>query len=773
MAIDALKLHYSIISALISISTCLLAAFVLAKGRDRKLNRIYACWALCVGLWSFCLLINIRANTKESAIIWCRLLHVWAIILPAVYVHFVLGFLKKIESRRFLIKALYFCAFILVILDFTPWFLTATYREKFNFYVTKPLPLYLAHFVMFLGCINYVYYELFRGIFTTTGVHRKQVIFFLVATLSAYSGGITNYLINYDLFIFPIYPFANYGVLIYVLIVGMLIIRYKFMDIEVIIKKTLVFAGVSSFVVACFSVPLFLLPSLFSASDGLQVWFLIIAGMAVAALVGPLNNFLINVTDKYLFQKKYDYRRLLKEASREMAAIKSLKKLARTVVAFVTKRGRIKNAATFVYAIDSGLYLLEASRPFIKDSNCHTLSEDDALIRELKKLEGPLEIEELKSRIELVKNSSYVEDLVACKETMEKFHASAVIPSFYYLEKDRRQSGPVLRSVLLLGQKKSDELYSSEDLDVFFTLAQESATSIENARLYDADIQKEREVAELRLQLAQKERQETLGNMSGSIAHEIKGPIQLVQFALERTKKELRKVSELVMQDSLNDDEKKMKLSEMDANFEKYLGQVQHANDRQLTTARTIETFAKKKEMNLDGLNGESEAKESEKNRIDLFMFIKLVVELAKILYQTRDDYSIEIDTSDLSSKLPHVAMNQNQLEQVLINLILNAYDALKNSSEKKVTFHTYIDTSDDNFIHLEVGDTGSGIPEKLKEKVWEPLVTTKEEGRGTGFGLDVCKKIMEELHNGKIWFNSTIGVGTTFHLRMPIWKDV
>src|SRR3990167_4966708 len=114
------KTDYALVSILTSISTLFLAVFVYSKGRERKLNLLYVFWVLCVSFWSFFLVLNIFAKTQSEALLWCRALHVWAIILPAVYVHFVLLFLYKYKTRRILIYSLYGVSALLLIFSFTP-----------------------------------------------------------------------------------------------------------------------------------------------------------------------------------------------------------------------------------------------------------------------------------------------------------------------------------------------------------------------------------------------------------------------------------------------------------------------------------------------------------------------------------------------------------------------------------------------------------------------------------------------------------------------------
>ncbi|TNF41671.1 MAG: GHKL domain-containing protein, partial [Cytophagales bacterium] len=103
---------------------------------------------------------------------------------------------------------------------------------------------------------------------------------------------------------------------------------------------------------------------------------------------------------------------------------------------------------------------------------------------------------------------------------------------------------------------------------------------------------------------------------------------------------------------------------------------------------------------------------------------------------------------------------DQNQIEQVLINLLQNAIQALEDAEEKIITLKAYIDEA--GKIILEVCDTGKGIEEEALSKIFIPFFTTKK--KGSGIGLSLSKQIMRR-HKGNIQVRSTLGEGTTFKL--------
>jgi signal transduction histidine kinase len=129
--------------------------------------------------------------------------------------------------------------------------------------------------------------------------------------------------------------------------------------------------------------------------------------------------------------------------------------------------------------------------------------------------------------------------------------------------------------------------------------------------------------------------------------------------------------------------------------------------------------------------------------------------------------YAAEVQT-DLAD-LPPVVCNLGDLNQVFLNLLVNAAHAIAEvvaeGERGRITVRTRPDGPD---VVIVVEDTGGGIPEAVRERVFDPFFTTKEVGRGTGQGLTLARTIIEQ-HRGSIEFETDIGRGTTFTIRLPV----
>jgi signal transduction histidine kinase len=127
--------------------------------------------------------------------------------------------------------------------------------------------------------------------------------------------------------------------------------------------------------------------------------------------------------------------------------------------------------------------------------------------------------------------------------------------------------------------------------------------------------------------------------------------------------------------------------------------------------------------------------------------------------------------TTDLDPDLPPVPCVAGEFNQVILNLIVNAAhaisDVVRDSNQKgciRISTHR-----DGGWVEVRVSDTGAGIPENIRAKIFTPFFTTKEVGKGTGQGLAISHSVIVKKHQGTISFESEVGAGATFVVRLPL----
>jgi signal transduction histidine kinase len=131
--------------------------------------------------------------------------------------------------------------------------------------------------------------------------------------------------------------------------------------------------------------------------------------------------------------------------------------------------------------------------------------------------------------------------------------------------------------------------------------------------------------------------------------------------------------------------------------------------------------------------------------------------------------YVAEIAT-EFDETLPPVVCYPGDINQVILNLVVNAAHAVKDAvAEGQMGQITVRTRKRGEFAEISVTDTGTGIPEAIRSRIFDPFFTTKEVGKGTGQGLSLAHNVVVKKHSGKIWFETEMGRGTTFFVELPI----
>ena len=131
------------------------------------------------------------------------------------------------------------------------------------------------------------------------------------------------------------------------------------------------------------------------------------------------------------------------------------------------------------------------------------------------------------------------------------------------------------------------------------------------------------------------------------------------------------------------------------------------------------------------------------------------------MLFRSKKHATVELQLGNL----PLVECVASQINQVLLNLLANAAQAIPSGKEGRIIVRT---SCDGTYAFIEVEDNGSGIPDEVLQKIFDPFFTTKDPGKGTGLGLSVSQKIIQD-HGGNMTVSSTVGVGTKFIISLPI----
>jgi len=123
---------------------------------------------------------------------------------------------------------------------------------------------------------------------------------------------------------------------------------------------------------------------------------------------------------------------------------------------------------------------------------------------------------------------------------------------------------------------------------------------------------------------------------------------------------------------------------------------------------------------------------------------------------------------TDFDPALPPIKCLPGEVNQVFLNLIVNAAQAIGEADNDKGTI-TVTTRLDGDWVEVRIRDTGTGIPVEIQDKIFDPFFTTKQVGKGSGQGLAIARSIVVEKHGGTIHFETAPGAGTTFIVRLPV----
>ena len=224
-------------------------------------------------------------------------------------------------------------------------------------------------------------------------------------------------------------------------------------------------------------------------------------------------------------------------------------------------------------------------------------------------------------------------------------------------------------------------------------------------------------------QLIQSEKMASVGTLAGGVAHEINNPLTTVLG-----------YSQVLLSEMNSDDPLRMNAVEIEKSA--------------VRCKKIIENLLR--------------FSRQQKFSFELVDIAQLVEDTLILIGNQLKNNNVKIE-KDLPRSIPTIIGNPQQLQQVFINIMINAFDAMPNGGTLKISA-----CQDKDFVQVDFADTGSGIPADLIDKVFDPFLTTKPPGKGTGLGLSVSYGIIQK-HNGRINVKSEVGKGSVFSVFLPL----
>ncbi|MBE9115727.1 AAA family ATPase, partial [Lusitaniella coriacea LEGE 07157] len=362
--------------------------------------------------------------------------------------------------------------------------------------------------------------------------------------------------------------------------------------------------------------------------------------------------------------------------------------------------------------------------------------------------------------------------LLDAKTAQEKFAADT------YLRRFSPQSllcFPLLErgnliGILYLENTLTADAFTRDRVELLDALCAQAAISLNNARLYQQAQQALQDLQEAQLQLVQNEKMATLGNLVAGVAHEINNPVGFIGGNVSAAQEYLQDLLEIIalyqenasVPESIIEEIEDLDLDFIAEDFPKLIASMQTGCERIRNISTSLRTFSRT----------DTDAK-TEFNLHEGIESTLLILKYRLKAHENRPAIEIVKEYGDI----PEVKCYAGQINQVFMNLVANAIDALEEGNEGRsfaeITMNpnciTIQTEATSEGVIVSIGDNGKGMPEGVRAKIFEQGFTTKGVGKGTGLGLAIARQIIVEKHGGTLTCHSEPGKGTAFVIKIPL----
>lgn len=490
----AILSYYCVASSILYL---LFGIFCYSRNRHSLFSILWSISSVTIAVWSFGLGMMTGSGSIEAARFWLKIHYIGAILIPPTFYHYTTSLIYKDKNRKTIIVIWYVLGifFLIANLFYRDLIVTVSRTSPFFKFYTGLGPLYVYYTIAFSICIVMSFYELITAFVDPIyRPRRNQIKYMFLASFFGFVGGSTAF---FPVFNLKIFPWGMFFVVLYPALMTYAIVKHRLLDIEVIIKKTLVFAGLFAFIYGTFTTVMFLGQQLFRNALGWNEWLALIPAVFVVIFVHePLKRILIASTDKFLFQKKYDPAELIRAFTQEVVTEYNLSQIAKMTVQKLSEILRLEACAVFIPNKDRERFFIEESQGletkniyYDKTSSKllkHLVASGDIILR-TNTLDKEV-LEDLK-----MANAEIALSIASRKETV---------------------------GLLTLGKKKSDEDFTKEDMDILKSFAGALGLAINTAIVFEDAIQKEKLV--------------TVGTMVAGIRHDISNPVQRADLAIQQ-----------------------------------------------------------------------------------------------------------------------------------------------------------------------------------------------------------------------------------------------
>ncbi len=700
---------YITIPFVVFVINIFLAALVI-KGEWRSYNhRIFAGFLTAMSLWGL-LIFGMRSSPDlEAAFEWERWVFVVIGLASALFYHFTLVFTNS-RGRQGTLWVLYGLLAVVSALS-VGGFVATEMQQKFYGYAPVLGPAFPLYLAVAYTPIALAFRVLIRALRRSASHNeRRRIAYVIVGASMSVFGATTDFLAPLGLRVYPMGVVMNIG---FGVVTTIAVTRYQLFSLRVLLRRGFYYSLLSTAIFAVYGAILLLFLVVFRNQTALASVLATLAALMVVTLaLPPVITRAQRFVDRLFFRERYDHLMAMQEFTATTRDIADFSGLADSLVHTVQQALQADWATVLIPDPENQSFVAAGSlAPEITDSL--TIPKESWVASWFRRHHEVL-------TPNLIEYDPYLQ---AMADSERKILLGSGVQLLVPL-----RSKDELTGILALGPRVVDEDYSAEDIGILEAVASQTATMIENSRMYSQEMERLRELERLN---------NLKSNLLRTVSHELKSPITAVKTAVDL----------LSIPDEQIDERSRARL----------MRTLQNGIDRlQRLVAESLE-YAQMRGSHM----------ELRREPTNLGKLVEAAVGLVGPSFTAKRqvlEVSVEPD-------LPDLLIDPEQVERVLLNLLTNA----NKFTPVEGSIWVRVRTSSREVI-AEVADTGRGIPAADQENIFGEYYRGSNadgaEGAGTGLGLAIAKSLTE-LHGGKISFESEEGVGTTFRVELPMLTEL
>src|SRR2546425_10421509 len=670
-------------------------------------NRLFGLLCLSLCFWLFGIFMVYSTTDETEALFWQKFIYVGVVFIPAVFSQFCSNFLRSKRDNKLPLLN-YFISALFALLIPTSYLIDEHYKFFWGYYPRAGL-LHPLFLVYFLWVISLSLRKLYRGYQANEGQSELEAtrIKFVFLAFTVGYAASIDFLQSYGI---EFYPMGYIFVTLMAVVLSYSILKHHLMDIAAIETRARALPYGYVLVLILSYIVVLMLIRLFTGSMQFVLTGILVALFLIfSGILVDFQKMMAKAVATGLFRKTHDAYETLSAFSKALVKILDLKTLIEEIERTLVTVLGVETATLYLFNKERNVYApVSTYGPGPSSGACIRLAADAELPRHLAMGQAILVREEME-------HFSGTEEKRTLIDALRRVKADVCIP---FVNKN------ALIGFCVLGPRTTRQMYSDQDLSLLTMLAQAAAIALDNAALYE-------ELKHSRSLVQRTDRLRSLETIAGGFAHEVRNPLTSIKTFIQLTP-ERKDDPEFIGHFSTV-------VAEDVARIERLIQEI-------LDYARYMQPKFQEDDINV-------------------------IVESCLYFIRIKADSKGVWLKKDLTSDLPPALLDRQQIKQVLLNLFINAIEAMgDHGGQLIVRTHRLSKAPGDTWAQIEVTDTGCGIPPADLEHIFDPFYTTKHESKeheGTGLGLTIVHQIVQE-HGGHIEVKSEFGRGTTFLVNLP-----